>query len=491
MLIVHLIINTTLHHTYHQQLSLQYSSNVMARRRQRQQEWDLEQLHQRDPYQDLVQILQEGFFESQIDVPFDILRTTIDRLVVQQQENETWQMLDALLHLSRVPLFSNDDALVAALTAMEAVQDDVAVPNETRYYIRSMEFTREEFQQAIQQYRNDYAADTLFADHLINLLQEHPTELLVFVRYVGATGDDTPLGRLQHDLDVAHQGGRRFSNFTMTIRQLFPHMVQVYHIPLLATAGVFGQPGPQSAELDAIERILIHLLDRQCLINSQPGGFYISYTSNENDLNLLAQVNAPNALAYLVAPDNIENIRHVDQQLLDSFQAYRTELAGVDQVMADRITNDHLELFAHQALPHANRFHQVNEETAIVPFMIVGKDNTIQDFSLQRGFFEGSRSGTITGDLMRMALNGMQGQPLENHLDLQLQIPCFGDLWPIPKQDYFWELHTQSLSRMLAYINPAVMMTCGFDVARVAISNFHDRYGVYANKCYLISNIVL
>lgn len=458
----------------------------MARRRQGQRqrnpEPNLELLHESDPYQDLIQVLQERFFESQIDVPFDILRTTINRLVVQQNDNETEQMINALLHLSRVPFFSDDEALVAALTAMEAVQDDVVVPNETRYYIRSMEFTREELQQTIQQYRNAYAADTLFADHLINQIQEHPNQLLFFVRYVGATGDTTPLGRLQHDLDTAHQGGRRFSNFTMAVRQLFPQKVfQVYHT-LLATAGVFGQPGPQSAELDAIERILIHLLDRQCWINSQPGGFYISYTSNENDLNLLTQINAPNALAYLVAPDNFENVRHVNQQLLVSFQAYRTELAGVDQVMADRITNDHLELFAHQALPHANRFHQVNEQTAIVAFMIVGKDNTIQDFSLQRGFFEGSRSGTITGDLMRMALNGMQNQPLDNHLELQLQIPCFGDLWPIPKQDYCWDLHTQSLSHTLTHINPAVMVICGFEVARVAISNFHDRYESYMQK---------
>ncbi|KAI7886316.1 hypothetical protein K492DRAFT_190282 [Lichtheimia hyalospora FSU 10163] len=342
-----------------------------------------------------------------------------------------------------------------------------------------MAFTREEFQQAIQGYRNAYAADTIFADHLNDKIIQHPNQLLFFIRYVGATGNDTPFGRLQNDLDQAHLGGRRFYNFVNTVRQLFPQKTfQVYDIPLLATAGVFGQPGPQSAELDVIERILIHLLDRQCLINSQPGGFYISYTSNENDLNLLTQINAPNAIAYLVSPDNVEGVRHVNQELLALFQEYRAELTGVDQVMAGRITDEHLELFAHQALPHANRFHQVNEQTAMVPSMMVGKDNTVQDFSLQHGFFEGSRSGTITGDLMRMALNGMQNQPLANHLDLQLQVPCFGDLWPIPKHDYFWELHTQSLSRMLAHVNPAVMVTCGFDVARVAMSNFHDRYAL-------------
>lgn len=446
------------------------------------QRTNLDLLHVSEPYEDLVQVILDRFFQSEIDVSIDILRRTIDRLVVQDFANDTEQLLNALLHLSRFSLSSTDEALMAALTAMEANGNNVPTANETQYYVRSMEFTREEIHQTIIQYRDNYA-DTIFADHIHNQIQQHPSQLLFFMRYVGATAGDTPLGRLENDMENAHLGGRRFSNFVNTVRQLFPHKVfHVYHIPLLVTAGVFGQPGPQSAELDGIERILIHLLDRPCLLNSQPGGFYISYTGNEEDLQLLTHINVPNALQYLVTRDNLDNVRHVDQQVLTDFQTYRTELAHDDPVMANRITDEHLELFAHQALPHANRFHQINEQIAMVPFMVIGKDITIQDFSLLRGFFDGSRSGTVTADLMRMALNGMQDQPLENHLELELQIPCFVDLWPVPKQDYFWDLHTQALSRVLAYINPAVMVTCGFDVARVAVSNFHDRYVVlYTN----------
>ena len=54
--------------------------------------------------------------------------------------------------------------------------------------------------------------------------------------------------------------------------------------------------------------------------------------------------------------------------------------------------------------------------------------------------------------------------------------PSFFNLCPVPRQDFFWSSHIHTAAEVLRVLNPCILVTFSFDVARVVYSNFHDRY---------------
>ncbi|CDH59130.1 predicted protein [Lichtheimia corymbifera JMRC:FSU:9682] len=457
-------------------------STLLANMNNHQHPYTLETLHLLNDYEALVNLLQDRFDTSQITVPNNILYEILDRLIIRETRAETDEILRALLEFSRGSITVGDDQLVAVLSAIQATYQNVEYPQGiTVYYIRSALFTKRELFTALTQYNNQYA-DHDFAEYILETIvqdhEQHPEDQ-VWLRYAGATAQQTPAERLEADILAAQVvGQRRFCNFYRVMHELYPlKQFNTYEIYTLRNQGIFGQRNDNYILLDSTERILIHLLDRAVILNSQPGGYFINYLPLAQDQAVVATIDVPRAGAYMNTTRQVVLPRtEVDPQLEQVVRNYHQLLQTHDPVLHQRMTDDYIQMLCHQALPHQNLLHQVTNQLHFAPLVIFAKDVTREDFNLARGFFEGSRSGTVTRDFLERALDTMHIEQQE--AADQITRVCFFDLWPIPRHDYMWNEHIHYSGEILRILRPLVLVSMSFETARVTISNFHDRFSL-------------
>ncbi|KAI7878958.1 hypothetical protein K492DRAFT_189177 [Lichtheimia hyalospora FSU 10163] len=432
--------------------------------------------------EDYVKILRARFEASQVDSSFATLYQLIDRLVIRETRQATDNILEGLLRIARESITVSNQDVVACLSAIPATYDNTPFPQDmTVYYVRSISLTIHQLQEIIQQYQHAYS-DGIFCQDINVLIQQHIRQpnTQVWVRYVGATYNATPATRLQEDLDAARaHGQRRFNNFCRIMMDMhIDEPFQVHEVMLLRTQGAFGRRGPNQELLDGTERFLIHLFGRNFLLNSQPGGYFISYQPLTQDQQIIQTINAPYAYEYLSTTRQVQVPRQeVNQGLIHLFDQYTTQLGQHDQLLANSITPQYLESVYEQVTPRAvHQFHHPSAANFFTPIVVMGKDVTRHNFTLA-ATFSASRAGTVTRDLIDSILSTIQHEEGEDQ-DHQVLLPTFFDLWPVPRHRFLWDLHIEHAARILELLRPLVLISMSYEVAKVVRSNFHGRHSL-------------
>lgn len=424
----------------------------------------IEQMQTGGHWDQLVRLVSQRVIESRLQCDAQV-QDVIGRMVVFEQETEQQNAnrVQLLHNLALNSAFNNNVELMARTGCIPAPDEDY---NGARFYVRSQQLTRHQLEATLRIYEDQYADMELCNTFHERLLTGTRLPLNVFIRYVGCTIATTPQMRMETDL--GSDDPTRLNNFTAAMRQaqIEPNFI-VYEFPRLRIDADENGNVDQN-QVDITEQVLIHLFDRALLLNSQPGGFYRDYLPIDEDL----------AATGLGDPQQFIETRNLffgpqleqDPQELANVQQlyharYRTHLSRVDEARAHQISNLHINLFARQACSGAS-LHGVS------PLTIFAKDITREDLKYQRGFFEGSRAGQITRDLMAHALGVFEGRET-------FRPPSFHDLWPvkpIPRQDQnSWIPFQDTSALVISHDDPMVVATLGFDPAAVAFSNFRSR----------------
>lgn len=175
---------------------------------------------------------------------------------------------------------------------------------------------------------------------------------------------------------------------------------------------------------------------------------------------------------------------YVNQEIQQLYRAlYQDHLQEVDPQRAAQLDGALIDLFAQQAPSGATT------ATGLTPLMIFAKDITREDAALLRGFFDGSRAGYLTGDLISLALGAYQER--DNFIP-----PTFHDLWPvapIPRnQQEQWTPFLNASANVIQHVSPLVLVTLGFDPASASFSNFrHRQVTQHHNTHVLLTNTSL
>ncbi|CDH59006.1 predicted protein [Lichtheimia corymbifera JMRC:FSU:9682] len=351
----------------------------------------------------------------------------------------------ALLALARnSALCDNVHMMICTGCFLVTEENAAGVEDGARFYVRSMHFTRDQLQAVLAVYEQQFA-DPQLCQNYANMLAGAPNINNFYIRYIGCTEASDPENRHRTDLEALPQ--TRLWNFFCSHES--------------------SQPPTNQGLVDATEQILIHLFGRQFLLNSQPGGFYRAYIPEEQDLTI-AGLRNDQLLRGLFISGHQQG--HVDHEIHQLYQAwYQDYLQDVDPQRAAQLDEALIDLFAQQASSGATT------ATGLTPLMIFAKDITREDAALLRGFFDGSRAGTLTRDLITLALGAYQERDNFNP-------PTFHDLWPvapIPRdQQEQWAPFLIASGNVIQHISPLVLVTLGFDPAAASFSNFRHSYSL-------------
>lgn len=353
----------------------------------------------------------------------------------------------------------NDEDMTAALGAIPATDQQNFVGS--RYYVRSAQMPVQILRQILATYDAMYA-DPMLVNNMNNyiLANVHNETQNVYIRYIGCTSASTPLQRDESDAQTLLQ--TRLGNF-MQAAQAVNHPLNfiVYEIPTLRL--------PVDHPLvDTNEQVLLHIFDRAVCLNSQPGGFYRSYQPSNEDNTLMGHVltDRMDQLQDIffgqtedADPDQVTQVEALFHDL------YMTTLPTIDMQRAAMVRNAHVHLFANQAVPP--RPQNINP-----PHVIFAKDITKEDAALLRGFFDGSRAGQLTRDLIASCLQAFDEREF-------FVPPPFFDLFncaPYPRNQAANRApFEQTSAAIIQQINPFVVSTLGFDPHAVAFSTYRGR----------------
>lgn len=386
--------------------------------------------------------------------------------------------LRALLLLAQNSALRNDVHIMyctGCFLVAEANADQVE--DGARFYIRSMHFTRDQLQAVLEVYEQQYA-DPQLCQNYLEMLANSPQVNDFYIRYAGCTEASNPLERHRSDLEALPQ--TRIGNFLTAMQQAnVEPAFQVFEVPSLFVPAAQGG-GINQELVDASEQLLIHLFGRQFLLNSQPGGFYRAYLPQQEDL-VTSGLTEDQVLRELFFGEHQQV--QVNQDILQLYQAwYQDHLQNVDPLQAAQLEDAHINLFAQQASAGATTVENLQ------PLMIFAKDITIEDAALLRGFFDGSRAGQLTKDLISSALGAFNDR--DNFIP-----PAFHDLWPVKpfprSQQQQWQPFLNASAEIIQHISPLVLVTMGFDPAAASFSNFRHRQVIDIFYYALLANTII
>ncbi|KAF7720529.1 hypothetical protein EC973_007832, partial [Apophysomyces ossiformis] len=386
----------------------------------------------------------------------EIIRKLIDN-------TNTEVVLPALRILAEQSVIVGDDQLQTALSAELATVEDNIV-NATQYYVRSMQLNLDQARNILQRYTTDYH-DPDFSANFNNLIRTYGSARHIWIRYVGCTLASTPLQRLQDDL--ARHMQNRFGNFSRTVNELYPDLnYRVYRIPRLNLS-----EGTR-IEADMVERMLVHLLGRHALLNSQAGGFYHEYEPVIEDQAMVRSLDLDQARQYMLESTNSLTTTNVTEQteaIYQTYHNYQIKLEELGAGYAEDLTEDHIELFAYCAFPSLN-----TRVSGFVPLTVFSSDISKEEFKHCQAAFDVSRSGKLMVHLMKMAM------AIEQIGEDTLR-PSFINLWPTLNTEHL-ELHIETTSEVLKQLRSLVMVTLGYEPAAVALSNFHGNSSIQRSE---------
>ncbi|KAI7883943.1 hypothetical protein K492DRAFT_192142 [Lichtheimia hyalospora FSU 10163] len=427
---------------------------------------NIEQMETGDHWQQLVRLVSQRIVDSHLQCDAQV-QNVLSRMIVDEQatEQENLERVQLLHDVAVNSGFTNNVELMARTNCILDTQEDY---NGARFYVRSQHLTKDQLEATLRIYEDQYADMELCNTFRERLLTGTRLPVNIFIHYVGCTIATTPQMRMETDL--GSDDPNRLNNFTEAMRQanIDPDF-QVFEFPTLRIDP--DEDGQVNQDMvDVTEQILIHLFDRALLLNSQPGGFYRDYLPLQEDLNATGLADQQQ---YVQTRELFFGQQPVSDQAVANVRAlyhnrYRTQLTRVDEARARQIANLHIDLFSRQAASGASL-------GGIRPLFIFAKDITREDLKYQRGFFEGSRSGRITRDLIAHAFGSFEERETFN-------APSFHDLWPckpIPRQQQnAWIPFMETSVSILQHIDPMVVATLGFDPAAVSFSCFRSSYSL-------------
>lgn len=365
-----------------------------------------------------------------------------------------------LLAFAQDSAHMDDEEMTVSLGCIPANEDKAFIG--TRYYVRSAQLTAAALRQVLIVYEARYADPYLVQAINNNVLAGVTDEQKVFLRYIGCTTTSLPTEREHTDSNAVLR--TRLGNF-MQAAQAANHTLQfsVYEVPSLRLPS-------NHALLDTHEQVLLHIFDRAVCLNSQPGGFYRSYQPSNEDNELMMRVLAKGLqqlqLVFFGPVQEQDAIHKAEMEFL-FHELYKNRLPAIDVQRASMIGDEHIRLFGTQAAPSQL------QATNFIPLLIFARDITREDGALVRGFFDGSRAGELTRDLIASCLGSYYVR--DNFVP-----PPFFDLFncqPFERseqqanQDPFEETAAAIVRR----VNPFVVSTLGFDPHATAFSNYRGR----------------
>ncbi|KAI8073031.1 hypothetical protein BC940DRAFT_364142 [Gongronella butleri] len=204
--------------------------------------------------------------------------------------------------------------------------------------------------------------------------------------------------------------------------------------------------------VDATEQFLIHLLGRDLLLNSQPGGFYQSFAADDDDLSAIRALRlvldaAPTKTAMEHKQDK-ENVQNVLEKHVPGF--------------ANGKNDNVLKTFVKQAVGE----YGVGDGAIRSPVMVIGDDNTFSDVKTGESFFGISRGGTLAAKLIGYVHGAAERAPQSSP-----KYP-FADVYPTTDQSDL-DAHILALAKVIQIARPVVIVPMGFLPTAIAYSNFH------------------
>ncbi|KAI8064694.1 hypothetical protein BC940DRAFT_356765 [Gongronella butleri] len=315
------------------------------------------------------------------------------------------------------------------------------------FYIRSFPFSVEQLRVVLALYEAEYA-DQAFVQAWRARLdpdgeQPLPGELPVWVRYVGCTTRSASV-RAEEDSNLL--GSNRLTNFMKILKVAFGSQAPkpvVFDIPLLDV------PLSETMKADNTEQFLIHLLDRDLLLNVQPGGSFRSYQPLASDLLCVYKLKLDLNTSYMPRSGDIDTIKAKIKA------AFLQHVPGFE----DENKQDVLEMSVNQAVGD----YENGDPTSYQPVMMIGSDITKEIMASASFFLGNCRAGRIVNDYLS---------------DINLE--TYETASPYPMVDVYPTLnhsdvdeHINALAKIVEAAQPMVLATMGFLPAAICHSDFH------------------
>lgn len=379
--------------------------------------------------------------------------------VIAQGDLVGAQRIAQLLTFAQDSAHMNDEDMATSLGCIPADEDKAFVG--TRYYVRSAQLMAAALRQVAIVYEARYADPYLVQAINNNILAGVPDEQMVFLRYIGCTTASLPTEREHTDSNAVLQ--TRLGNFMQAAQAAnHPLKFSVYEVPSLRLPC-------EHTLLDTHEQVLLHIFDRSVCLNSQPGGFYRSYQPSNEDNELLMRVLAKGLEqlqhVFFGPVQAQDTVRKTEMEFL-FYELYKKRLPTIDVQRAGMIGDEHIRLFGTQAAPGQS------QATNSTPLLIFARDITREDGALVRGFFDGSRAGQLTRDLIASCLGSYQVR------DNFAPPPSFNlfNCQPFERNEQAnRDPFEEAAAAVVRRANPFVVSTLGFDPHATAFSNYRGR----------------
>lgn len=235
---------------------------------------------------DIIERVQERLENSRMFVS-----SGVDTVMSPILYDKNPQGLDTFLRFVENSHLVSDETMCQFLGAV--VDPNGHVERATQFYVRSIKFTCAEARQIMWVYCDSYY-DRPYASSFLDSLADIPEESPVYMRYAGCTHASTPTQRTIDDWD--DRSPRRLTNVCKVIIDMFPR--RLFNVFNLQALQVSDHEFDYQRKVDEIEQVLIHILGRNRLLNSQPGdSLHYNFTVAPQDR---LHIDLPEAKSYLV-----------------------------------------------------------------------------------------------------------------------------------------------------------------------------------------------
>ncbi|KAJ3165015.1 hypothetical protein HDU87_003392, partial [Geranomyces variabilis] len=355
---------------------------------------------------------------------------------------------------------------------LSSLTDPAPASNNHYYYIRSWAITYADLSRVLAYWKENDILSPAQWTWMAWRIDTHAPETTMFFRYVGVTEGRRPVDRFMDDLIKRRHG--LLAAFQNALLQVAPDVaasVRVYLVPS-ATMTAAAQQG----FVDDRESIIVAFLGgRNKLLNRQAGGYFSSYTLSSADADLYRSLGlsffqaletnydqAPNAMA--------QGIQLWAQSVLD----YALENPENSGTSLRPMTTAHRDIMIQQATPRSF----VRDAGKEVLMVLVGKDNTLEDFISNVPFLDGeSRAGRLTADYLARIYSWEYQLPTWSYRLISSKTLPFVDLYPFPRYCKDPELF-QLLAGYLRATTPLITVTFSQPISSIATANFYHSIGI-------------
>ncbi|KAI8073292.1 hypothetical protein BC940DRAFT_316026 [Gongronella butleri] len=412
----------------------------------------------------LRELIKKRLENSRLKAPIDP-SVFLDKLARRKDDDN---FLDYLMDFADDSATVNDDGMAFLFLLKKCVKEPVFLSRSsiTNFYVRSLAFVARELRAIMDGYDRLYHDPEFVAAWRAKLADMGDDEP-VWLRYVGCTSRSAAQREQEDRADVVRAPsaiGRkkviksRYMNVISVVDSLFPNRstdMAIFELPELQVA--LPQTDPKRDELvDATEQFLVHLFDRGCLLNSQPGGLYSSYLPLDDDVECIRGLNLP-----LTDQLGVRDVAEIDLLKKKLKAIYETPSHPFGMKKQPAL----LDMTIEQAL---GIYNDAPPRRSTV--LILGKDITHQNATQATKFFDQSRSGKLTSD----AIKEVYGT---NDKDTRFHLPPMIDLHCTLVHKYL-DADIYAAAKVIQAVKPVIVPCLGELPTKVAYGQFQNTYGL-------------